>query len=51
MMLDFFGEKELGSRLLTAIEDTLESGVKTPDLGGTATTQDVTEAIITHLRK
>jgi tartrate dehydrogenase/decarboxylase/D-malate dehydrogenase len=51
MMLDFFGERELGSRLLTAIEDTLESGVKTPDLGGTATTQDVTEAIISHLRK
>jgi len=51
MMLDFIGETELGESLLTAIEDTLSSDVKTPDLGGQASTEDVASAIIHHLRK
>jgi tartrate dehydrogenase/decarboxylase / D-malate dehydrogenase len=51
MMLDFIGEAELGATLLTAIEDTLVSGVLTPDIGGSATTHEVTEAVIRHLLK
>ncbi|MCL6445901.1 MAG: tartrate dehydrogenase [Alicyclobacillus sp.] len=50
MMLDFIGEQELGNVLLNAIERVLEDGIKTPDLGGRATTQDVTQAIIHELR-
>ncbi len=51
LMLDFFGERELGDRLLAAIEDALEAGVRTPDLGGRATTAEATEAIITNLKR
>ncbi|MCF8565848.1 tartrate dehydrogenase [Alicyclobacillus tolerans] len=51
MMLDFLGQQELGSLLLQAIESTLLSGVKTPDLGGKATTKEVTQAVIEHLQK
>ncbi|MBX6351891.1 MAG: tartrate dehydrogenase [Thermoflavifilum sp.] len=50
MMLDFIGEAELGERLLIAIEETLLAGIKTPDLGGRATTAEVTDAIIARLR-
>ncbi len=49
MMLDFIGEQELGQRVLAAIEQTLEEGVKTPDLGGMASTEQVAEAVIHHL--
>ncbi|MDP8950074.1 MAG: tartrate dehydrogenase, partial [Actinomycetota bacterium] len=37
-------------RVLDALEETLASGVKTRDLGGSATTEEVTEAVIEHLR-
>lgn len=50
MMLDHFGETEAGNRLLTAIEETTASGVKTVDLGGRATTKEVTEAICQRLK-
>jgi tartrate dehydrogenase/decarboxylase/D-malate dehydrogenase len=50
MMLDFIGEEELGSKLLSAIEESLVGGVITRDLGGTATTLEVTDAIIRHLQ-
>jgi tartrate dehydrogenase/decarboxylase/D-malate dehydrogenase len=51
MMLDFLGYKEIGDLVLTAIEDSLESGVKTADLGGSATTEEVTQSILDHLLK
>ncbi|MCL6592357.1 MAG: tartrate dehydrogenase [Alicyclobacillus sp.] len=51
MMLDFIGETELASKLLSAIEETLVSGVVTPDLGGRANTQEVADAVIHHLRQ
>ncbi|HEV7662404.1 MAG TPA: tartrate dehydrogenase, partial [Chloroflexota bacterium] len=35
--------------LMRAIEATTASGVLTPDLGGTARTTDVTDAILSHL--
>jgi tartrate dehydrogenase/decarboxylase/D-malate dehydrogenase len=49
MMLDFLGFPEIGGLVLDAIEDTLESGVKTPDLGGKHSTNEVTETVIRHL--
>jgi tartrate dehydrogenase/decarboxylase/D-malate dehydrogenase len=51
MMLDFFGYQDIGQLLLTAIEDTMESGIITPDLGGKATTSQVGEAVLQKLKE
>jgi tartrate dehydrogenase/decarboxylase/D-malate dehydrogenase len=51
LMLEWFGEPALADRLVAAIEDTLEAGVKTPDLGGRANTREVAERVIAELRK
>jgi len=51
MMLDYLGEKEMGAQILAAIEAvTAEGRVLTPDLGGTATTDQVADAIAARLR-
>jgi tartrate dehydrogenase/decarboxylase/D-malate dehydrogenase len=42
LMVDFLGEKEASRRLVGAMERTCSGGVLTPDLGGTATTEEVT---------
>ena len=47
MMLDLsFGRIDLARRIEQSVETALESGVLTPDLGGTASTQDMTEAVL-----
>ncbi|KIL37462.1 tartrate dehydrogenase [Cohnella kolymensis] len=51
MMLDFMGYRELGELILGAIEDTLQAGVRTPDLGGRAKMMEVTDTIIANLKK
>ena len=35
----------------SAIEASLTSGVRTPDLGGAATTAEVADAVLAHLRR
>lgn len=46
MMLDHLGHRELGKLVLDSIEDVLVDGtVRTPDIGGTATTQQLGGAI------
>jgi tartrate dehydrogenase/decarboxylase/D-malate dehydrogenase len=45
MMLEHLGERENAARLMSAIEQVTASPVRTPDLGGTARTQDVTRAV------
>jgi tartrate dehydrogenase/decarboxylase/D-malate dehydrogenase len=46
MMLDHLGHGDLHDRILGAIERVIASGkVRTPDLGGKATTQEMSEAI------
>jgi len=50
MMLDHFGEKELGDYLLSNMEAVIASGIKTPDIGGKATTREVTDAVIKRLK-
>ena len=46
LMLEHLGEQEAAGRLMTAIEQVAGSGsVLTPDLGGKATTSQVTEAV------
>jgi tartrate dehydrogenase/decarboxylase/D-malate dehydrogenase len=50
MMLEHLGHPEPAARLLAAIEALLAEGrVRTPDLGGTATTADVTKALLDRL--
>jgi tartrate dehydrogenase/decarboxylase / D-malate dehydrogenase len=51
LMLDHFGEDELGSVLLKTIEDVTADGIKTPDVGGKATTREVTDEICRRLRQ
>jgi tartrate dehydrogenase/decarboxylase/D-malate dehydrogenase len=47
MMLDHLGERAAHDRILAAIERVLSSeDVKTPDLGGRATTAEMTRAVI-----
>ena len=44
MMLD-----HAGARILAALEETLASGTKTSDLGGTATTDEMAAAVVQRL--
>jgi tartrate dehydrogenase/decarboxylase/D-malate dehydrogenase len=45
MMLEHLGEKEAGARLMQAVESVTSRGLHTPDLGGEATTEIVTQAV------
>ena len=45
-MLEHLGEKDAAARLMRAVEQVTGAGILTPDVGGTATTADVTEAVI-----
>ena len=50
-MLDFFGEEKWGARLIEVIEEILtEKKVLTPDLGGTAHTDEVGDEVIRKLK-
>ncbi len=46
MMLDHLGEKEAAARLMKAVETVTAKRIHTPDLGGEATTEIVTQAVI-----
>lgn len=45
-LLEHLQEEDAAARLMSAIERTTHAGVLTPDVGGTASTRDVTEAVI-----
>ena len=49
MMLDHLGEVQAAARLMAAIEKVTARGILTPDLGGEATTDLVTEAVCDSL--
>ena len=50
MMLDHLGEAKAAKRVIRAIETVTEQGkVKTPDLGGSATTSDMAQALLDAL--
>ena len=49
MMLDHLGHPEAAAQVVSAIEASLSSGVRTPDLGGTATTTEVADAVLGHI--
>ena len=45
-MLDHFGYPELGTKVISAIEQVMTEGTcLTPDMGGTATTQQVGDRV------
>jgi 3-isopropylmalate dehydrogenase len=46
MMLDHLGMQQEATRVRDAVEKVLDTGPHTPDLGGRATTREVTSAII-----
>jgi len=49
LMLDHLGLAEEGAAVMDAIRATTSGGVLTPDLGGTADTGDVGDAVLSHL--
>ena len=49
MMLEHLGEARAAARLMKAIESVTAKKVFTPDLGGTARTRDVTQAVLQAL--
>ena len=44
-MLEHLGERDAAARLMSAVERVTEAGILTPDVGGKATTQQVTDAV------
>src|SRR6476620_726820 len=47
MMLDHLGHRDVHDRILSAVERVVGGGkIRTPDLGGKATTKEMTEAIV-----
>ena len=49
-MLDHLGEADASSRLMKAVEEVCAAGITTPDVGGSATTAEVTDAVIDAIR-
>ncbi len=49
MMLNFLGEKQAAEALMAAIESTTARGILTQDLGGAASTVDVTNRVIEEI--
>ena len=45
-MLEHLGEPEAAARLMRAVEKVTGAGILTPDVGGKATTKDVTDAMV-----
>ena len=45
LMLEHLGEREAAGELMRPVEKVTESGVRTPDVGGKATTREVTKAV------
>ncbi len=49
LMLEHASHPEAGGRILSALEDTIDSGIRTRDLGGIASTEEFTEAVAAGL--
>jgi len=49
-MLEHLGEAAPADRLMKAVEDVCAAGIMTPDVGGKATTRNVTDAVIASIR-
>ncbi|MTV81570.1 3-isopropylmalate dehydrogenase [Secundilactobacillus folii] len=51
MLTHSFDRADLAKQISDAVDATVESGVVTPDLGGNATTDEMTSAIINHIKE
>ncbi len=49
MMMEWLGEAQMARRIEAAVRQALEQGKKTPDLGGSCTTKEVTAAVVSYL--
>jgi len=49
MLLDHLGYDDEGDRVRDAVETVLDEGPRTPDLGGDASTEEVTQAVLDRL--
>lgn len=49
-MLDHLGEADASARLMRALEKVCSEGILTPDVGGSATTKEVTDAVCEAIR-
>jgi isocitrate/isopropylmalate dehydrogenase len=50
-MLIWLGEEEAAKKLMDSVEAVTERGIRTRDLGGSAGTKEVTEAVCAELEK
>ncbi|KAJ5924384.1 hypothetical protein N7466_008571 [Penicillium verhagenii] len=50
-MLAWLGEEDASKKLLECVENVCEQGVLTRDLGGKATTKEVTDAVVAEIKK
>src|SRR3954466_11289526 len=50
MMLEHLGEKPAADLLMRAVEQVCAAGILSPDLGGSATTKEVTKAVVEAVR-
>ena len=50
-MLAWLGEKEAAKNLLDCVETVCERGIVTPDLAGTSTTIEVTNAVCDEIER
>ncbi|TGC08016.1 isocitrate/isopropylmalate family dehydrogenase [Methanolobus halotolerans] len=50
MLLEWHGNMTEAALIEEALESTLNRGIKTPDLGGSFTTEEVAESIVDHIR-
>ena len=51
MMLDFLDATDEGALVTRAVQDCIKTGPKTPDMGGTARTDDVTAFVLAHVER
>lgn len=57
MLLDWLGDRgvedatEAATAIDTAVTETLDAGVRTPDLGGDATTDEFADTVVEHVRE
>ncbi|MDD1773117.1 MAG: 3-isopropylmalate dehydrogenase [Methanomassiliicoccales archaeon] len=51
LMLDHLGRADLGVRIERGVEDAMGKGVLTPDLGGSAMTSEVGDAVVQYLSR
>jgi isocitrate/isopropylmalate dehydrogenase len=50
MLLEHLGDRAGAARIDDAVERALAAGVATRDIGGTAGTREMGDAVLTHLR-